>query len=230
MKILDFFDSGVKRNVTVIPNGIDLNRCSPIESRENMRAKWGCSERDVIIGCIGRIDPIKNLMSLERVVNGIDAIRKVVVYGSCTPKVDEGKAIKSDLQKSLGNRIQFFDPTQDVGSVLNAIDVFFSPSYSEAMSLSTLEAWGAGVPVVSTLTGVIPELQEKYGKLVISFHPEANGRTIGAAIREAIAGQERDRILDRARDLVATKYNVLTMAREWTNLILKAANKSPRTT
>ena len=47
-------------------------------------------------------------------------------------------------------RVHFLGHRQDVPDLLNAMDIFVLPSYSEGVSLALLEAMAAGLPVIAT--------------------------------------------------------------------------------
>ena len=75
--------------------------------------------------------------------------------------VGEGPA-RGDLDRQvcelgLGRRVTFAGFRDDVPDLLHALDVFAFPSTSEGLGSSVLEAMAAGVPVVATTAGGIPE-------------------------------------------------------------------------
>jgi glycosyltransferase involved in cell wall biosynthesis len=78
-------------------------------------------------------------------------------------------------------------------------DVFVFPSLYEGFGLPVLEAMTAGVPVITTRYGSIPEVG---GDGVVYFDPQAPG-ALAAAIREGVGWSSADRLrkVDRAREL-----------------------------
>ena len=64
------------------------------------------------------------------------------------------------LAESLGlaDAVHFLGQRRDVPDLLNAMDVFVLPSYSEGVSLALLEAMAAGRPVIATAVGGLPEV------------------------------------------------------------------------
>ena len=206
--------------VRVIENGVDLNRCFPIRERAAMRAEWGVSDDELVIGFIGRLSPVKNCLALARAVKGLGERARLVFYGESDP---DGTATAEEMMELAGGRILFFEPTDDVGSVLHAIDVFMLPSLSEGFSLSLLEAWAAGRPVVATRVGSLPRLEERHGQLVEPIEPDDPPEVLAAAVRAALAaGPER---LARAREMVLRHYHVSRMAAEWTDFLMAVADR-----
>ena len=57
----------------------------------------------------------------------------------------------------LADAVHFLGQRQDVPDLLNAMDIFVLPSYSEGVSLALLEAMAAGLPVIATAVGASPK-------------------------------------------------------------------------
>ena len=77
---------------------------------------------------------------------------------------------------------------RDLPALLQAADVYLSPSRTEAMSLSILEAMAAGLPILATDVGGTPELvrQEwKNGLLVPYGEADALADGIAVFLRDA---------------------------------------------
>ncbi len=210
-----------EKDVKVIPNGIDLNRCFPVKSRKEMRKSWGSTDEEIVIGFIGRMDPAKNCVALARAVKGLRHRGRGVFYG---PKVLNVGQISRQMRNIGGNQIQLFEAVEDIGSILHAIDVFMLPSYTEALSLSLLEAWAMGVPVVTTKIGQIPELEDKFGQLIIPIEPDASEEELAHAILEAVENPGFQEIILRAQKMVLRSFNVTLMAKRWTEYIISVAS------
>ena len=199
--------------VAIIPNGIDLNRCYPLRGRAAMRRLWGCGDATIIVGYLGRIDAQKNCGAIALAVQGLDDGVGGVIVGSWTSRAAE---VESTVRELVGDRVHLCPPVEDIGSALAAIDVFMLPSASEVCSLSLLEAWAAGVPVVATRVGAVPDLEAEYGPLVVPVEPTADSAALAAAVRHATSGSvELEAMRRRAADLVHQRFNVLRMGRAW---------------
>lgn len=210
------FSTEYTDRVKVIPNGIDINRCYPLYKRSHIRRNWGCKNSDIVVGYIGRLDPRKNCVALARAVATLnDSVG--VIYGTRT---NFAEGVEASMRAIAGDRLRFFPPVEDVGSVLGAIDVFIQPSYTEVFSLSLLEAWAAGVPVVATRVGAIPDLETLHGKLVVEMAPEADGNELATAIRHALSDRSSViRMRQRAEGMVRVNYHILRMVNEWTQYL-----------
>ncbi len=67
------------------------------------------------------------------------------------------KIEKTVMDYGLHDRVIFLDHREDVPALLGAMDIYLAPSRREAMPLSILEALSAGLSVIASDTGGIPE-------------------------------------------------------------------------
>jgi L-malate glycosyltransferase len=132
----------------VIPNGLALDRFTPIAERAairrvvmvaNLRAEKG---HDTLLAAAPRI--------LER---HPDASFTFVGEG---PRRSALETLTRAL--GLGGRVQFLGERRDVGAVLAGHDLFVLPSRSEAFPNALIEAMASALPVVATDVGGIPEV------------------------------------------------------------------------
>ena len=93
------------------------------------------------------------------------------------------------------------------------MDVFVLPSLSEGMGLSIMEAMAAGLPVVATEVGGVPELvvDGRTGLLVPPKDPDALAEAILECIREKGRAEEMGR---RGRERVRAPFPLSRMIRE----------------
>ena len=141
-----------KHKTRVIPNGIDTSRYSDIK-RE--------SRKGFHIGLIGRVVPIKDIKTFIATAKIIsNQIPEAKFY--CIGPTDEDPGYYKDCQmlvKSFKIQDKFtFTGRQDVREYYSFLDVLLLTSIREAQPLVILEAYCAGVPVVSTTVGNVPEL------------------------------------------------------------------------
>ena len=208
------FAPALLSQVEVIYNGIDLKRCKPVRGRSEMRRAWTCGEDTLVVGYLGRISPEKNCPAVARAVRGLGPSALGVCYGARSFNADE---IMVSMRADAGDRIQFHDSVDDVGSVLHAIDVFMLPSFTEGCSLALLEAWAAGVPVVATAVGLVAELSPDAGRLVTEIDPNASAQELATAVRAArgVSAVQRRRAQALVRDL----YSSEAMCNRWSQYL-----------
>lgn len=159
---------GIQR-CRVVPNGIPTDHYArPQIPRKEWRAREGFAETDVLFVCVARFAPQKNhALLLNSFARGpaSDPNAHLVLIG-------EGNLQKNlEMQaKNLGieRQTHFLGLRTDIPEVLGAMDVFVLSSDYEGNPLSVMEAMAAGLPIVSTAAGGVPNLFEngKEGLLV----------------------------------------------------------------
>jgi glycosyltransferase involved in cell wall biosynthesis len=157
------------RDCMMIPNGIPIAdyQC-PSTSREAWRRGQGFQKSDLLYACAARLAKQKNhAMLLEAFARGPARNRSAHLLlagdGECRPAL-EAQVCELGLQ----GRVHFLGRREDVCEVLAAVDVFVLASHTEGNPLSVMEAMAAGLPVVATAVGGVPEIVEdqKQGLLV----------------------------------------------------------------
>lgn len=120
--------------------------------RHNITTKY-------VIGFIGNIIPIKNVLTLPLIFKGIQDILKddvsfIIVGNGGLEKQLDNKL--KELEINNIHRIGKLEPSE-VPDVMNCMDVLVLPSLNEGLPLVTLEAQACGVHVVGSDRGGIPE-------------------------------------------------------------------------
>ena len=145
----------VKRDVYVIPSGIDTTRFykENIDKNEiiNLKKDLGLKKTDFIVLYVGRIAKEK---SIDFLINNFNSVLKQIPKAKMII-VGDGPDIKDliDLSKKEGleNKIIFAGkaPWTDVPKYYSLCDVFVTASKTETQGLTVMEAMGASKPVVT---------------------------------------------------------------------------------
>jgi sugar transferase (PEP-CTERM/EpsH1 system associated) len=118
--------------------------------------------RPVIVGTVGRLDPIKNHRGLLQAFGAIlerhpdwrGRVRLIIAGDG--PLRGELAPLAGEL--GLGDSVWFPGARPDVPALMRAMDVFVLPSINEGISNTILEAMATARPVVASRTGGNPEL------------------------------------------------------------------------
>ena len=149
----EFF--GIKREIKVIPNFIDIDK---YEKKHNICEKNFISEGDEkIIVHVSNFRPLKRIIDVIKIFEKINSkiSSKLIMVGDGPDK----KKAKDYLRKNnLKNRVIFLGKTNEVDEILCSSDLFLLPSEKESFGLAALEAMALKVPVISTNTGGLKEL------------------------------------------------------------------------
>jgi glycosyltransferase involved in cell wall biosynthesis len=135
--------------------------------------------------------------------------------------VEEIKAI------GLGDRVFFMGFREDVPELLRILDVFVLSSLSEGMSIATVEAMGAGVPVVVTKSGGPQEvvLEGKTGFLV----PPKDEKSLAEKALLLLKNKELATSMGKeAQAQVRKKFSIDMMIRNYQTVYQECLSKGER--
>ena len=132
------------RKAQVVGNGVDLEYFRfDQEGRERLRAEWGVTADEVLIGGVGRRVAEKGIVELGAVARALAGRARFVWVGPADE--DKPDALAAD---EAG--VEFPGPRDDMPAVYSAFDVFVLPSHREGFSRSAMEAAACGRPMVLT--------------------------------------------------------------------------------
>ena len=146
-------DLAPAERIAVIPNGITISNIK--------YKKLNISRRNYdnqIVGTVGGLNRMKGQIHLVR------AMKKVVKQFSCAMLeiVGEGgerKNIEAEISElKLRQHITLMGKRNDTDKIIRKWNVFVLPSLAETFGITILEAYAAGVPVVASGVGGVPEL------------------------------------------------------------------------
>lgn len=136
-----------KRTFDVIHNGIDIEGFAfKPNAREDVRATWGASPSDLVVGQVGVFLPAKNhLFALsvfcETLRRRPEALLVLVGDG---PGQEDIRA--RALELGVAHRVQFLGRRSDMPRVMAGFDVLLMPSLHEGFPIVTIEAQASGLP------------------------------------------------------------------------------------
>lgn len=155
-KVLQLQDGAREDKVTVIPNGVEVERFAKIKRESHDRAT---------VALIGRVVPIKDIKSFLRSVAmvqmNIPDVR-VLVMGPTDEDADYYNECQQMVEYMGMQENVTFTGQVSIDKYLGQIDVLVLSSISEAMPLTILEAGAAAIPSVTTDVGACKEII--YGK------------------------------------------------------------------
>jgi glycosyltransferase involved in cell wall biosynthesis len=199
--------------VSVIGNGIDLERFSPRGRREVVRAELGIGASTPVLLSVGHLTQVKGADVLVDAMVGVRA----AFPGAVALVAGDGnvEAIRRRADElGLGGAVRLLGRRTDVPDLLEAADVFVLPSRSEGQPNALIEAMAMGVPAVATRVGGVPEIARdgRDAVLVEADDPAALAR----ACASLLASPPRRQALSASASTRArSEFGVLSMARRY---------------
>ena len=195
------------RPVEVIPNTVVLDR---FDNAVGLRSELGIAESNVVVSFVGQILENKGIGSFLRMARSLDGDGlRFLVAGECRdPALVPGAYDQDRLQREIGGdeRIRYLGYRRDVENVFRTTDILVVPScWGEPFGLINIEAGAAGIPVVATRDGGIPEIiRDGDNGLLVDVGDEP---ALAAAVRRLADSPDlRRRMGRRAREIVEKRY------------------------
>jgi len=197
--------------ITVVPLGFELESLLACEShRGELRRELGLADDNKLVGIVARLVPIKNhrlfLQAAQVVAEAVPQARFLVVGDG--ELREELEAYACDL--GLDGKILFTGWRRDLARLYADLDVVALTSINEGTPVSLIEALAAGVPVVATAVGGVPDVvvEGETGYLVEAGDVEG----MAEAIIELLRNPKKAREMGMAgRKAVYPKFSAQTL-------------------
>ncbi|MCC7009107.1 MAG: glycosyltransferase family 4 protein [Acidobacteria bacterium] len=185
----------------VVHDGVREAPAADDDTRRALRHELGLPADRMVVAITGQVSVIKGIWEF------LDAAERLVKEHAPATFVVLGDDLKGQgalrrdaearvKERGLGAHVRFLGFRPDAPRLLPAFDVVAVPSHVEPLGNATLEAMAAGVPVVGSRVGGIPEMivPGETGLLVPPRDADALAAAIGALVRDP----DRARALGRA--------------------------------
>lgn len=209
---VESFPTYADRYVTIL-NGVRVEDFEDLPPRPECCADFKLAPEVRLIGTVGRMTAVKNQRLLIEALyllraKGTEAHLAIIGEGELR---EELAVYAGDL--GVSEYVSLVKETRNISEFYGALDVFCLSSDSEGIPLTLLEAMAAGVPVVSTEVGGIPEVIEDgvNGYLVPPGSPESLAKRVDEILLNPAGGAE---LAAKARETVRTKFAAERMVRQ----------------
>lgn len=193
----------------VVHSAVD-NSAQPQWLEDQFRAAFSLQKDDLVVACVAQLILRKGHATLLDAWPGIRAQcprARLILFG----KGSEESRLRAQAQRlGLDEAVIFAGFREDLGEFLAHVDVLVHPALREGLGICLLEAQAAGVPVVASSVGGIPEAVADglSGKLV----PPGKPHQLEAAVIELLNNPARRAALGAAgKEFVAENYSVERM-------------------
>lgn len=192
----------INKEIHVIPNFIELEK-SRNESHIDCQRSVMAQKEERIITHISNFRKVKRIPDVVKIFYKIQQKipAKLMMVGDGPERV---KAEYLCEELGISDKVIFFGNSNEIDSILAYSDLFLLPSETESFGLAALEAMAWSVPVISSNSGGLPEVNEEGVSGYL-----ANVGDIDTMANRAIS------ILDNNETLAAFKENALTVAKKF---------------
>ena len=191
------------KNVEIVPNGVNIEKFKNQKSKikiEELRKKLGFERDDTVLITTGRLVKKNGVEDIIAALKFLPEKVKLLIVG-----IGE---LEESLKSKVQNRVQFvgFVQPEKLPEYLWASDIFVRPSLSEGLGNSFIEAMAAGLPIIGTPVGGIPDFL-KNNETGLFCEPN-NVQSIAEKVKLLLSDNSlREKIIGNAQKLVAEKYD-----------------------
>lgn len=155
----------IRKEIEVIPNFIEIDKAL-LDKEQPCQRSWFAGPEERIISHISNFRKVKRIPDVIRVFDKVQKIlpAKLLMVGD-GPEKEAAEELCEEL--GITDKVIFLGKSSEINKIMCYSDLFLLPSETESFGLAALEAMAHGVPVVSTNSGGLPEVNkhEKSGLL-----------------------------------------------------------------
>jgi N-acetyl-alpha-D-glucosaminyl L-malate synthase BshA len=146
----------IKNEIQVIPNFIELDK-NEIEAVTSCRRSVMANENERIITHISNFRKVKRIPDIIKIFHKIQQKipAKLMMVGD-GPEKEKAEYLCQEL--GIQDKVIFFGNSNEIDKILSYTDLFLLPSETESFGLAALEAMAWSVPVISSNSGGLPEV------------------------------------------------------------------------
>ena len=147
----------IKKDIHVVPNFIDLEKHE--HSFTDCQREMMAHDEERIVTHISNMREVKQIPDVIKIFYNIqkEVPAKLMMVGE-GPEKEGAERMAKEL--GITDKVVFFGNSNEVDRILCFSDLFLLPSQTESFGLAALEAMASSVPVISSNTGGLPEVNE----------------------------------------------------------------------
>lgn len=177
------------RILTAIPNG--FSEMAPPLARAEARKALGIPDEAFVAGWVGRVAPQK---ALEVALAAMEGVRDLPITLSVVGDGEDLSAMQQYARaRGIGERVIWHGARTNAPQLMRAFDVFVLSSRWEGTPIVLFEAMSAGIPVVATAVGGVPDVVSALEAILV---PAEDAHALAAGIRNVFS--DRDAAAERA--------------------------------
>ena len=213
--------------VVKVESAVDTLRYRPDPAaRKHLAATFGVPSVSTFVGVVAQLIPRKGhallLDCLPAVIARHPQVR-VLFFGRGPMR----RALRQTIaQRGLGDRVRLVGFRNDMADLVPGLDLLVHPASREGLGVAVLEAMSAGVAVVSSDAGGLPDIiqHDRHGLLFES----GSGDALQDALLRMLGDEElRRRCAHAARRRIESHFSVERMSRRYTEVYHRVLSAAP---
>jgi len=225
----DALPGALRRRARVIVHGVDAAPYAALRAqidvvRKAVRAEIGVPDGDVLALTVANVRSEKGYDVLLAAARQAAAAGDPVTFVAVGRGPLEAELVAASTEPAMDGRFHFLGRRTDTAHLMLGADLFVLPSHQEGLPVALMEAMTAGLPVVATTVGGVPDVvtDEVEGLLVAPGRPDLLAAAVGRMARDpalrarlAAASRARSAIFDvaSAAGAIEAVYDELLAAR-----------------
>ena len=196
---------GAKCPIEVVPNGVDIDKFQNPKSEIRNKLKIKNFKQEINLITVSRLVEKNAVGDIIEAMKYLPENVKLLIIG--TGELENKLKLKTKNEK-LETRINFLGHInhKELPEYLASADIFIRPSLSEGLGNAFLEAMEAGVPVIATPVGGIPDFMkdEETGL----FCNVSDPKSIAEKIKIYLENEDlRNKIIANAKEMIEKNYD-----------------------
>ncbi|MDB3977396.1 N-acetyl-alpha-D-glucosaminyl L-malate synthase BshA [Flavobacteriaceae bacterium] len=145
----------IKNTIDVVPNFIDTKRFE--NQYTDCQRSIMALPHERIITHVSNLRPVKRVQDVIHIFDTVqkEIPSKLLIVGE-GPQKEPAELLAESL--GIAHKVVFLGNSNEVDKILCFSDLFLLPSEKESFGLAALEAMASGVPIISSNTGGLPEV------------------------------------------------------------------------
>ena len=213
----------IEKNIEVIPNFVDLDKYNNIDKNFNRNVLANDDEK-----IITHISNFRKVKRIDDVINSYNLINKkinskLILLGDGPERI---KAEKLCDELNLNEKVLFLGASNETAKILYLSDVFILASTTESFGLVALEAMASSVPVISTNSGGLPEVNKDGFSGYLSKVGDIN--TMAKNAIKILEDSSRLLNFKKNAKLQANKFDVHNIVPNYEDIYKRTLEKQPQ--
>ncbi len=196
-----------EENSIIIYNGVNFPK-----RRKNLKYDH------ITIGSIASLEHRKGVIFLLEAIYRLKQdknFNKKIIVKIIGKGNDESFLKQHAVDLGINFDIQWLGVTKDLSSFFSSINIYIQPSLDESFGMAVAEAMGAGIPVIASRVGGLPEVVGEYGILV---EPRSSKALKNAILNVVNNKVKREENIKNGVKYVKTHFDVKGMAKNYADL------------